>query len=115
MPLPALTPAEVSARQPGALRLRNKALRDPRAIRLLAEHCPDLVTDRGTVIDAAALREKRIRTGLRVAAFAAEVGLSADHLRNVELGNKQLSPEALSRVATRLGIEPGELLTASAA
>ena len=61
-------------------------------------------------VNAVMLRKRRIRTGIPARIFAAEVGLTAKHYRNIETAQKQPSPEALARIANRIGCEPDELL-----
>lgn len=59
---------------------------------------------------AQGLRERRQRTGIKVAAFSALVGCSRKHYVNVELGSSVASPELLWRIADALGCDFGDIV-----
>lgn len=77
-------------------------------IRRQSEHGPGAVA-------AVKLRERREQARIPAPVFAAEVGLSPAHYRNIEAAKKQPSPAALLRIAERLGCDPSELLAGSVA
>ncbi|MGH2604404.1 MAG: helix-turn-helix transcriptional regulator [Dehalococcoidia bacterium] len=63
-------------------------------------------------VDGAALRRVRQQRGMKPAELVEQVGnLSPQHLRNIETGHRQPSPELTYRLARSLGIEVGEILT----
>jgi len=94
-------------------RVKIKALDDPRVIRLMEEHRPDLVIERArTGIKIAVLRARREAMDLTPDEFAAQVGLSTVHYRNIELGHKQPNVRDLGRIVERLGCPLTELLAA---
>jgi transcriptional regulator with XRE-family HTH domain len=68
----------------------------------------------GPKIDTDELRRRRQASGVPVLEFAPQVGLSPQHLWNIENGRKQPSAEALGRIARKLGCKPSDLLAKAA-
>lgn len=61
-------------------------------------------------LDGPRLRARRQRTGMTLTVFAVAIGLSESQARNLELGNKQPSPETLARIALHFDCDPADLL-----
>lgn len=60
--------------------------------------------------NGAALRVIRERSGLSVTALAREAGISQPHLTNIEKGDRQASPEVISKLARALKVTLPALL-----
>jgi transcriptional regulator with XRE-family HTH domain len=63
--------------------------------------------------DARTIRERRQAIGKKVSELAREVGISRQHLSNVEAGIKHPSPDLLAALARVLGCQPSELADAA--
>lgn len=61
------------------------------------------------------LRKRRQATGLKIPAFAAEVGFTPNAYRNIEILRHKASPEAMHRIANRLGCPLTEIFIGMAA
>ena len=64
--------------------------------------------------DRETIRKLRQARGVKVSAFAAKVGISAQHMYNIENGYKGASIEVLNRIAAALDV-PTAAVTADAA
>lgn len=51
------------------------------------------------------VREARERAGKRQGEFAAEIGISRQHLTNVETGRRRAAPAIYWRIANALGLD----------
>jgi transcriptional regulator with XRE-family HTH domain len=56
------------------------------------------------------LREHRARRGLSQEALAHFAGLSTTYVASVERGERNVSLEVVVRLASKLGVDPGELV-----
>lgn len=70
---------------------------------------------RGVQVKADNLRNLRQRTGIPVRAFAKQVGISTQHMYNLENGWKtRISPEAAQRIANQLQVDYEQIVEVAA-
>lgn len=69
---------------------------------------------RGVPVQAEKIRQLRERTGVNVSAFAAKIGISRQHMYNLEGGwKKNTTPEVAHRIATELGVDYEQIVAAA--
>lgn len=57
-----------------------------------------------------AIRDFRVKSGLKPGDFASRAGISYAHLDNIEHERKEASVEVLHRIATALAVDPRSLV-----
>lgn len=62
-------------------------------------------------VNGPALRRLRQQLGIKPAELAGRLGVSTSHLRNIECGFRQGSPELRYKIARALGVDVTEILT----
>lgn len=55
------------------------------------------------------IREIRTKKRITMTALAKAAGISAPYLHDIEVGNRNGSPDTMDRIAEALGVEPEEL------
>lgn len=55
------------------------------------------------------IREIRTQKRITMTALAKAAGISAPYLHDIEVGNRNGSPDTMDRIAEALGVEPDDL------